>query len=100
MRRRRAAAAWLVIVALLAPACAGRRVTPIGAGGQPFTPEADERALWAKAEKEEEALLQKSRPYDDPLLEAYLARIGEKLTPEEVRAKQTTSRPPPSADPA
>jgi len=86
VRRLRAAAAWLVIVTLLASACAGRRVAPIGAGGQPFTPEPDERALWAKAEKEEEALLKKARPYDDPLLEEYLAQVGDRLTSEEVRA--------------
>ena len=71
---------------LLAAACAGRTLTPIGAGGLPFEPEADERALWARSEKEEEALLKKARAYDDPLLEQYLARIGDRLTPREVRA--------------
>ena len=86
MRRVRRGLAWLIIVTLLVPACASRRVPPIGAGGQPFTPEADERALWAKAEKEEEALLKKARPYEDPLLEEYLARVGERLTSDEVRA--------------
>jgi beta-barrel assembly-enhancing protease len=86
MRRFRRPAAWLVIVVVLASACASRRVTPIGAGGQPFTPEADERALWASAEKEEQALLKKARPYEDPLLEQYLARVGERLTPDDVRA--------------
>lgn len=85
MSLRRVSAAWLVILTLLAPGCASRGVAPIGAGGQPFKPEADERALWAKAEKEEEALLKKAKPYDDPLLEEYLARIGERLTPEDVR---------------
>jgi beta-barrel assembly-enhancing protease len=73
-------------VTLLAAACATRTITPIGAGGHRFEPEADERALWAKAEKEEEALLKKARPYDDPPLEEYLARIGDRLTSEEVRA--------------
>jgi predicted Zn-dependent protease len=82
----RTPAAWLVILTLLAPACATRSVTPIGAGGQPFKPEADERALWAKAEKEEEALVKKAKPYDDPLLEDYLARLGDRLMPEDVRA--------------
>jgi beta-barrel assembly-enhancing protease len=86
MRRLRRAAAGLVIVTVLAAACASRTVTPIGAGGQPFTPEADERALWASAEKEEQALLKKARPYEDPQLEQYLARIGDRLTPAEVRA--------------
>jgi len=77
--------AWLVIVCLLVPACASRNVGPIGAAGQPFKPESDERALWAKADKEEEALLKKSRTYDDPTLEEYLARIGNRLTPDAVR---------------
>jgi len=85
MRRRGRRAIWLVS-ALVLVACASRAVTPIGAGGQPFKPEADERALWAKAEKEEEALLKKARPYDDPLLEEYLARVGDRLTPDDVRA--------------
>jgi predicted Zn-dependent protease len=77
--------AWLVILCLLVPGCASRNVPPIGAGGQPFKPESDERALWAKAEKEEETLLKKAKVYDDPLLEDYLARIGDRLTPDEVR---------------
>jgi len=85
MRRRRPVA-WLAVATLLAAACASRTVTPIGAGGQPFEPEADERALWAKAEQEEEALLKKARLYDDPLLEEYLGRVAARLVSEEVRA--------------
>ncbi len=88
MRRRRlhVSIAWLLVVSVLTAACATRDVTPIGAGGQPFRPEADERALWARAEKEEEILLKRARPYDDPLLEDYLARVGDRLVPESVRA--------------
>ena len=78
--------AWLVIVAFLIVSCASRSVSPIGAGGQPFKPEADELRLWAQAEKEEEQLQKKAKPYDDPLLEEYLAKIGDKLTSDEVRA--------------
>jgi len=77
--------AWLLVVCLLLPGCASRSVPPIGAGGQPFKPDSDERALWAKAEKEEEALLKKAKAYDDPLLEDYLAKVGERLTPDDVR---------------
>lgn len=76
----------LVILCLLTPGCASRNVPPIGAGGQPFKPDADERALWAKAEKEEESLLKRTKVYDDPMLEAYLAGVGDRLTPDEVRA--------------
>jgi predicted Zn-dependent protease len=78
--------AWLVVATVLASACASRTITPIGADGQPFTPDADERGLWARAEKEEDALRKKARSYDDPLLAEYLARVGDRLTPDEVRA--------------
>ncbi len=71
---------------LLISACASRSIPPIGADAQPFTPEADEQALWAQAEKEEHALLKKARLYEDPLLEQYLARIGDRLMPDDVRA--------------
>ncbi|MGH7325110.1 MAG: tetratricopeptide repeat protein [Candidatus Rokuibacteriota bacterium] len=77
--------AWVLLVALLAGACASRNVAPIGAGGKPFRPESDEQALWAKAQKEEEALLKRAKVYDDPLLEDYLGRIADRLTPDEVR---------------
>src|SRR2546427_10139511 len=66
--------AWLVILSLLLPGCASRNVAPIGADGQAFKPESDERALWAKAEKEEEALLKKAKVYDDPMLDDTWAR--------------------------
>jgi beta-barrel assembly-enhancing protease len=75
----------LVIVCLLVSACASRTVPPIGAGGRPFEPDADERALWTKAEKEEETLLKKVKVYDDAMLADYLARVGDRLTPDEVR---------------
>src|SRR3989454_2826448 len=78
--------AGLVILSLVLPGCASRNVAPIGADGQAFKPESDERALWAKAEKEEEALLKKAKVYDDPMLDEYLARIGDRLTPDQVRA--------------
>jgi len=80
------AISWLLIVSIVAGGCASRNVPPIGAGGKPFTPEADERQLWAQAEKEEEKLLKRAKAYDDPLLEEYLARVGDRLLPDEVRA--------------
>ena len=57
----------------------------MGAGGKRFKPEVDELKLWAQAEKEEEQLQKKSKPYDDPLLDEYLAKIGDKLMPDDVR---------------
>src|SRR5437867_11397598 len=77
--------AWLLIACLLTVSCASRSVAPMGAGGKPFKPEADELKLWAQAEKEEQQLQKKSKPYDDPLLDEYLAKIGDKLTPDDVR---------------
>src|SRR5881409_2425513 len=77
--------AWLVIVSLLTVSCATRSVAPMGAGGKRFKPEVDELKLSAQAEKEEEQLQKKAKPYDDPLLEEYLAKIGDKLTSDEVR---------------
>ncbi len=78
--------AWLLIISLLGASCASRNVPPIGAGGQPFKPESDEVKLWGAAEKEEAALLKKAKAYDDPLLEEYLGKIGDRLLPDEVRA--------------
>jgi predicted Zn-dependent protease len=78
--------AWAVMATLLLPACASRNVAPIGAGGQPFRPESDERALWERAEKEEQALLKRTRGYDDPLLEEYLGAVVDRLMPDTVRA--------------
>jgi len=85
--------AWLLVVCLLLPGCASRSVPPIGAGGQPFKPESDERALWAKAEKEEEALLKKAKAYDDPLREDYLAKVGNgsRRTTSAMRAARASS---------
>src|SRR6266508_844106 len=76
---------WLVIVTLLTVSCASRSVAPMGAAGKPFKPEVDELNLWAQAEKEEAQLQKKSKLYDDPLLDEYLAKIGDKLTPDDVR---------------
>jgi predicted Zn-dependent protease len=78
--------AWVVIAALVVSGCAARQVPPIGAGGQPFRPEADERALWSQAEKEEQALLKRAKVYDDLLLEEYLGDIADRLVPDQVRA--------------
>src|SRR5438093_5028022 len=78
--------AWLIIAALLTSSCASRSVPPMGADGKLFKPESDELRLWAQAEKEEEQLQKKAKPYDDPLLDEYLGKIGDKLLPDDVRA--------------
>jgi predicted Zn-dependent protease len=58
----------------------------MGASGQPFTPEADERTLWERAEKEEAVLAAKGARYDDPVLEQYLVAVADRLLSSEVRA--------------
>lgn len=78
--------AWVVLLSVGLSSCATRNVPPIGAGGRPFKPEADERQIWAQAEKEEEKLLKQLKRMDDPLLEEYLGAIGDRLLPDEVRA--------------
>src|SRR5262245_25392068 len=86
---RRVPANWVLLVGLVAfvvGGCFARSVPPIGAGGKPFAPDADERELWTKAEKEEEALLKRTKVYDDPLLEGYLAGLAERLMADSVRA--------------
>ena len=64
--------------------CAVRRPAPIGEGGRRFTPDAAERALWAKAEREATAIGARSRLYHDRLLDEYLSRLGARLVPREV----------------
>jgi predicted Zn-dependent protease len=76
----------LMIVTLLGPACASPDLVPIGAAGVTFAPDADERALWTAAEKEEAALAARTRRYDDPVLEEYLARLLAGVVPDTVRA--------------
>lgn len=66
--------------------CAVRRPPPIGEGGRPFAPDAAERALWAKAEREETAIVARSRLYHDRLLDEYLSRLGARLVPPRVTA--------------
>lgn len=75
--------AWALVTVLLA-GCASTKVPPIGAG-RPFQIEADERRIWADAEKEEAKLERSGKVYDDPLLEEYLGRIGDRLVGSEVR---------------
>lgn len=82
----RGALVGLLLVACATASCAPRPVLPIGGAGAPFTPAADERALWERAEKEETALLARVRVYEDLLLDEYLARIGARLTPAAVTA--------------
>jgi beta-barrel assembly-enhancing protease len=57
----------------------------MGYQGKPFSPEADERQLWSDAEKEEATLVKLGKPYDDPLLEDYLASVAARLVPEDAR---------------
>jgi predicted Zn-dependent protease len=62
---------------LLAAACASPALT---AGQTPVRPGPAEQELRAQAEREAAQLDARSKLYDDPLLDAYLARIIEKLS--------------------
>ena len=79
-----------MLVSLLA-GCASTNVPPMGYRGQPFRPEADERAMWSQAEKEEEKLAKTGKLYEDPLLEEYLSGVAARLVPAEI---QTAGAPP------
>ena len=83
MRSRRSLGPWLALALLLSACTTG--VAPIGAGA-PFTPDADERLLWAQADKDATALLARVRLYDDPALAAYLTGLAERLLPATARA--------------
>jgi predicted Zn-dependent protease len=74
-----------VVLALTLSACA-LRVSPIGMDGRTFTPEADERRLWAQADKEATALLERVRVHDDPALTAHLTSLARRVTPAGVTA--------------
>ncbi len=58
----------------------------MGYQGQPFRPEADERAMWSQAEKEEDKLAKTGKLYEDPLLEEYLSAVAARLVPHEIQA--------------
>jgi predicted Zn-dependent protease len=81
---RLAALTGLLAVALTLSACI-TPLAPIGATGQPFTPEDDERLLWAEAAREAASLTQRVRPYDDPELIKYLMQLADRLTPESAK---------------
>jgi beta-barrel assembly-enhancing protease len=74
-----------VVLALLLSGCAAR-VAPIGRSAGAFTPDDDERRLWARAEQDAAALRERVTLYDDPALTAYLAGIATRLTPDSVTA--------------
>jgi predicted Zn-dependent protease len=76
---------WLCLAAALTAGCGVRTIPAIGAGGAPFVPEADERALWVRAEQERAALVERTWVYRDPLLEDHLDRIVERLLPASAR---------------
>jgi predicted Zn-dependent protease len=86
MRRHRpfARSVAVLLVAALLGGCASANVPPIGAE-RPFKMAADERRIWAQAEKEEEKLEKSGKVYDDPLLEEYLSRIADRLVGDEVK---------------
>jgi predicted Zn-dependent protease len=77
---------WLIVSACLLAACATATIPPIGTGAVPFTPAADERALWLRAEREHAVLVEHAWVHRDPPLEDYLDRLAERLLPADVKA--------------
>jgi predicted Zn-dependent protease len=73
--------AALVLVLLLATACAATKIPPIGSPHQPFQLSADEREIWEQSEAEQQKLNRKGNLYQDPLLEEYLNDVARRLTP-------------------
>ncbi len=80
------ALACLTVSTCVLAACATGTISPMGAGVPPFTPDADERALWSRAAREHTVLAERAWVYVDPLLEDYLTRIVERLLPASVKA--------------
>jgi beta-barrel assembly-enhancing protease len=74
-----------VVLAVTLSACAAR-VAPIGMDGRVFTPDADERRLWAQADTEARVLLERARVYDEPSLTAHLTGLAQRLSPAAVAA--------------
>jgi predicted Zn-dependent protease len=68
-------------VLLVTASCVSTQLPPISSQGESFEPLRDERALWERSREEEEALLEKVKLYDDPLLESYLEEIVGRLNP-------------------
>ena len=79
--------AWVLLVAL-PQGCAPSPVLPVGDQGRPFPAEADERALWSQAEKEEDKLAKTGDVHDDPSLVQYLERIAARVLPREGKAAE------------
>jgi predicted Zn-dependent protease len=75
----------VVLIASMLASCASTKVPPIGAEGQPFKLAPDERQLWQQAEKEADKLEKTGKLYEDPMLDEYLGKIGDRLAPEAVK---------------
>jgi predicted Zn-dependent protease len=65
--------------------CAAR-VLPMGMGGTPFVPEADERLVWEGAGREAAAIFGRVRLYEDREVVDYLLGLARRLVPESARA--------------
>jgi len=77
----------VLAASLVLAACATTSLPPIGARGQPFLPEEDERRWWNRGKEMEQQLDRSGHRYQDPALEAYLNEVAERLLPAEVKAQ-------------
>jgi predicted Zn-dependent protease len=85
MRRTTYRIVSIVLIASMLASCASTKVPPIGAEGQAFKLAPDERQLWQKAEQEAEKLEKTGKLYEDPMLEEYLGKMGDRLAPDTVK---------------
>ncbi|HLC40339.1 MAG TPA: tetratricopeptide repeat protein [Methylomirabilota bacterium] len=85
MRRTAYRIVSIVLVASMLASCASTKVPPIDAEGQAFKLAADERQLWQKAEQEAEKLEKTGKLYEDPMLEEFLGKMGDRLAPDTVK---------------
>lgn len=84
-RRTIALAALATFLACGPLGCLTSSVPPVGSPEARPTLAKDEARLWKQAEAEERQLQAKAPMYDDPLLEAYLNGVAQKLVPVEVK---------------
>ena len=76
----------LVTVCLAIASCATTDLSPFGAGGKPSQKDEDEKQVWQSAEQLEQRIDTSSARYKNPLLDAYLTAVAQKLLPPEVQA--------------
>ena len=85
--------AWARLACLLViGGCTTTTLPPIGAGGQAFVHEEDERRWWNRGKEVEDQLDRGGARYEDLALEIYLYEVAHRLLPAEVKAQGFSPR--------